>query len=283
MGKRILRDQDELFHAEVADRYKSTAGTQEKVDEAIVARDLAEVEKTGYVVIERLIPQAKLDEICADILPRFTHTSGRNTFEGFATQRLYSLLEKTMVCNELVDHPRVLALLDRILEPNYLLSAVQPINILPGEAAQPLHHDDGFYRVKRPRAPLGAATVFALDDFTAHNGATVVLPGSDTWDERRPTETDERRTLVMPAGSVVFFVGTLWHGGGANRTDRSRLALAVQYCAPWCRPQENFSLAISRERVKQCSAHVQRMLGYSIHQPFMGYVDGMHPLRLLAR
>jgi ectoine hydroxylase-related dioxygenase (phytanoyl-CoA dioxygenase family) len=283
MGKRILRDQDELFHANLAERYKSTAGTQEKVEEASLARDLADVEKAGYVVIERLIPQDKIDEIRTDILPRFTYTSGRNTFEGFATQRLYSLFEKTMVCNDLVDHPRILALLDRVLEPNYLLSAVQAINILPQEAAQPLHHDDAFYPVKRPRAPLGAATIFAIDDFTVDNGATVVLPGSHTWDERRPTDADERRTLVMPAGSVVFFLGTLWHSGGANRTNRSRLALTVQYCAPWCRPQENFSLAISRERVKQCSPHVQRMLGYSIHQPFMGYVDGMHPLRLLER
>jgi hypothetical protein len=38
---------------------------------------------------------------------------------------------------------------------------------------------------------------------------------------------------------------------------------------------------VSRERASRSSEHVQRMLGYSIHPPFMGFVDGMHPKRLL--
>ncbi len=281
MSGRVFEDYREYRNAELAHKYKSTAGTQEAVDPAIVDRDLAEVERIGFVIIERLVPSAVLEEIRADVMPRFQYRSGRNNFEGFATQRLYAVIEKTLVCNALVEHPRVLALLDRVLEPNYLLSQLQVINLLPGEAAQPLHHDDGFYRVSRPRPALGAATIFAIDDFTDDNGATVVLPGSHLWDGRGPTPADERTPVVMPAGSVVFFVGTLWHGAGANRTDRGRLCVTAQYCAPWCRQQENFSLSVSRERVRQCSEHIQRMLGYSIHPPFMGFVDGMHPKRLL--
>jgi ectoine hydroxylase-related dioxygenase (phytanoyl-CoA dioxygenase family) len=88
--------------------------------------------------------------------------------------------------------------------------------------------------------------------------------------------------VVMPAGSLLFFVGTLWHGGGANRTSAPRACVTAQYCAPWCRQQENFSLSVSRERVRHSSPHIQRLLGYSIHPPFMGFVDGMHPRRLLG-
>jgi ectoine hydroxylase-related dioxygenase (phytanoyl-CoA dioxygenase family) len=111
----------------------------------------------------------------------------------------------------------------------------------------------------------------------------VVLSKSHLWDDRQPTEADleSLEPVVMPAGSVVFFVGTLWHGGGANRSDAARLCVSAQYCAPWCRTQENYSLSLSRETVKQCSEHIQRMLGYSIHAPFMGFVDGKHPRRLL--
>ena len=52
---------------------------------------------------------------------------------------------------------------------------------------------------------------------------------------------------------------------------------------PWPRPrpQENFSLSVSRERVARSSDHMQRLLGYSIHPPFMGFVRGMHPKRIL--
>ena len=131
--------------------------------------------------------------------------------------------------------------------PNYLLSALQAINIQPGEAAQLAHHDDGFYPVPRPRDPLAAATIWAIDDFTADNGATVLYPGSHRWGKRRPGPDDEAVPVVMPAGSCVFFVGTLWHGGGANTSTADRLAVTAQYCQPWLRPMEAFTLSVSRD------------------------------------
>jgi ectoine hydroxylase-related dioxygenase (phytanoyl-CoA dioxygenase family) len=86
---------------------------------------------------------------------------------------------------------------------------------------------------------------------------------------------------VMPSGSAVFFVGTLIHCAGANHTDKPRLAATTQYCEPWARQQENYSLAISRERARMCSETVQRLLGYSMLFPFIGFVDGRDPIRLL--
>ena len=85
----------------------------------------------------------------------------------------------------------------------------------------------------------------------------------------------------MPAGSVLFFLGTAWHGAGANNTDKSRMAVTAQYCEPWARQQENFSLSISRERARLCSETIQAMLGYSMLFPFIGFVDGRDPKRLL--
>jgi len=191
------------------------------------------------------------------------------------------VLSRTRACDRVVDHPRVLAVLDRLLMPNYLLSALQAINIQPGEAAQLPHHDDGFYPVPRPREPLAAATIWAIDDFTADNGSTVLYPGSHRWGKRRPEPDDPSMPVVMPAGSCVFFVGTLWHGGGANTTTHDRLAVTAQYCQPWLRPMEAFTLSISREIARTVSDDIRRMLGYSIHPPFVGAVDGLHPLRLL--
>src|SRR5262249_18839064 len=122
MTKRVLADYREYRSAELADRYKSTAGSQEAVEADVTARELGVVERRGYVVIENLLAKDKVEEIRRDVVPRFEFDSGRNNFEGFATQRLYGVLAKTFVCNELVEHPRILAIVDRLLEPNYLLS-----------------------------------------------------------------------------------------------------------------------------------------------------------------
>ncbi|MEV6279764.1 phytanoyl-CoA dioxygenase family protein [Nocardia sp. NPDC051832] len=265
---------------DLAGKYRRTESSGGTVDPAVVAADLAAVRRDGYVILENLLTPEQLREIRREVQPILDRT-GRNNFEGHATQRIYSVLNKTRSCDRIVDHPRVLALLDQLFLPNYLLSMLQVINILPGESAQMLHTDDGFYPLPRPRPALGAATIWAIDDFTADNGATDIVAGSHEWGNHLPPADARRVPVVMPAGSCVFFVGTLWHGGGANRSADPRLALTAQYCEPWLRPQEAFTLSTPREVVRAVSEDIRRMLGYSIHPPFIGQVDGMHPKRLL--
>ena len=251
------------------------------VDAKLVESLLGEVHEHGYVIITELVSRETMAGIKAEVLQFLTH-DGRNEFEGFKTRRIYSVIEKTLACNPLVDHPLILALLDTILMNNYLLSQLQAIDVYPGEVRQPLHHDDGFYPIPRPRAPFSAATIWAIDDFTEENGATLVIPGSHSWGNRQPgPDPDDLRPAVMPAGSVVFFLGTLWHGAGANKSSEPRMAATAQYCEPWARQQENYSLAISRERARLCSSEIQTMLGYSMLFPFIGFVDGRDPKRLL--
>jgi hypothetical protein len=270
----------EDLRGDLANRHRWTPTGGSSVEPAVVEADLAALNRDGYVIWENLLSAEECRQIRQVVRPWLGHT-GRNSFEGRHTQRIYSVLSRTRVCDRLVDNPRVLAVLDRLLMPNYLLSALQAINIQPGETAQLPHHDDGFYPIPRPREPLAAATIWAIDDFTADNGATVVIPGSHRWGKRRPSDEDRALPVVMPAGSCVFFVGTLWHGGGANTTTGERLAVTAQYCEPWLRPMEAFTLSISREIARTVSEDIRRMLGYSIHPPFVGAVDGLHPLRLL--
>ncbi|WP_063057683.1 phytanoyl-CoA dioxygenase family protein [Nocardia sienata] len=278
----VITSLDDL-RGDLARRHPATTPTSAAVDPATVAADLSALEREGYVVWENLLTLDECEQL-RDALTPLLGPTGRNTFEGQRTRRAYNLLEKTRVCDALVEHPRVLALLDRLFLPNYLLSQLQAIDILPGEQAQMLHHDDGFYPIPRPRPPLSAATMWAIDAFTDTNGGTVVLPGSHRWgSERSPAETDARTAVRMPTGSCAFYLGTLWHGGGANRSTGARLGVTVQYCEPWLRPQEAYTLATGRDTVRTVSENIRRMLGYSIHPPFMGAVDGMHPKRLLDR
>jgi len=95
----------------------------------------------------------------------------------------------------------------------------------------------------------------------------------------RYKSTAGSQAQIDPA--LLFFLGTLWHGGGANKTASPRMCLTAQYCAPFCRTQENFSLSIPKARVSTFSENIQRLLGYSIHPPFMGMVEGKHPKRIL--
>ena len=223
---------------------RSDAASQ--VPEDVVRADLEAVEQHGYVIIQGLLSAQELDTIRAATAP-LLNTPGRNDFEGLKTQRVYAVLAKTRALDRLVDHPRILALLDQLFMPNYLLSPLQIINLMPGETSQALHFDDAFYPVPRPRPPLGAATVWAIDDFTAENAATSIVPGSHTWDDARGPKADETIPAVMPAGSVVFYPGTFWHGGGANGSDGPRQGVNITYAVGWVRQEENQFLACPPE------------------------------------
>lgn len=271
----------DYFSRDQAGTHRSTAGEHERVDPELTMADVEALLECGYCVIERVLERPSLDRIRDRVAPLLSHL-GRNDLEGLKTKRVYSVMAKTDSCNPLAEHPRIQCLLDELLLANYLLSMFQIIEIQPGEKAQILHHDDSFYPLARPRRAISVATIWAIDDFTADNGATVVIPGSHRWgDDRRPSASDPVEPVVMPAGSVVVMLGTLWHGGGANRTDRPRLAVTCQYCEPWARTQENMYLAVPREVARAASPSLQRMLGYSIHAPFMGNVNGMSPMRAL--
>ncbi|MEH6559963.1 MAG: phytanoyl-CoA dioxygenase family protein [Marinobacter sp.] len=270
------------LQGDLARKHKAYTPNEAEAARALVAQDFETLQKNGYVIIEGLLNDSELESIRAATSP-LLNKPGRNNFEGVKTQRVYNVLEQTRAIDSLAVHPRITGLLNRLFQPNYLLSQAQIINILPGEAAQPLHYDDGFYPIPRPRKPFGAATVWAIDEFTEDNGATVLIPESHQLGQEIVTDRSKVIPAVMPAGSVVFFLGTTWHGGGSNQSAASRLAVTCQYCEPWLRPQENFFLELSQETLAAIPEQLLSMVGYSIHPPFMGMVNGMHPKRTLSR
>lgn len=273
---------DQYLGTDLARTHVFTCNAQDAgLDPELLEAQHARLLRDGYVIIENLVEPDLLDSLRQAAAPHLQQL-GRNSFEGERTQRIYGVPEKLRAADPFIEHPLILAHLDRLFLPNYLLSQAQVINIMTDSPAQPLHIDDGFYPWPRPRPALSAATVFAVDDFTLDNGATVAIPGSHLWGEDRfPQPEDERVAAVMPAGSCILFLGNLWHGGGENRSGADRLAITAQYCEPWLRTQENYFLSVSRETAASVSENIRRLLGYSIHPPFMGMSEGMHPKRKL--
>jgi ectoine hydroxylase-related dioxygenase (phytanoyl-CoA dioxygenase family) len=247
--------------------------------DATVEHVVASLDRAGYCIVDGLLAPPDLaaarDSLTAVL--RDTPT-GRNDFEGFKTQRVYALFAKTRAFDGPAIHPLLLGVLDAVLG-YYQLSAPTGIQIGPGEKAQILHRDDSIYPLPRDFPNVVMNTMWALDDFTVANGATRLVPGSHRWTDRVPTAADETIVAEMLAGSVMFYVGKIWHGGGANTTSTPRLGVILEYVTAWLRAQENHLLAVPRETVATLPERLQELLGYNIYPPFVGYVDGRHPLR----
>src|SRR5438874_1912492 len=259
-----------------------------------------EFDRSGYLIFERVLAPDRVAEIRAALAPHLARDLlGRNDFEGTKTNRVYALLAKSPVFAQLVIHPLAMAFVEAELGESCLLSALLAINLHPGETVQPWHFDDSLAKIPRPRPALGISAFWAIDDTTEQNGATEIIPGSHLWDgqifdgaalpadfvskgtDRHPGDRPDAVKMVMPSGSLAITKGTLWHRGGANRSDRPRLIITPQYCAGWVRQLENMALAVPAEVAEKLPERARELIGYSIHPPFMGYVDGVHPKRLL--
>jgi len=252
----------------------TASATVEEVAEAL--------DRDGYTIVEQLLPREEAARMRAELKDVLDRTpQGRNDFEGFKTRRIYALFAKTRAFDGLATHPLVLGVLDRVLGASYQLSAPVGIEIGPGETAQTLHCDDGIYPLPRPHPEVVLNTMWALDDFTEENGATHVVPGSHKWLNETPDANTETVRAVMPSGSVMFFAGGVYHGGGANHTDKPRLGVILEYCAGWLRPQELHLLGVPKEIVRELPPRLQELLGYYVHGALLGYVDGRHPRKYL--
>lgn len=264
-----------------------------------------EYETNGYVIFPAIMSTEEVERQRAALRPFIeADIRGRNVFEGVASNRIYAMLGKDPAFSDLVTHPLQLAFAEKELGKSCLLSACLAINLHPGETVQPWHMDDDHCRQPSPRKALGVSTFWSIDPMTEDNGATEIIPGSHKWGKVElngansisdfttkgssnqnidPGAHEDAIKVVMPAGSLMIAKGNLWHRGGANRSDKSRLIVTPQYCPGWMRPLETMLLAVPAEKAAALPKRVREMLGYSIHEPFMGYVDGMHPGRKLPQ
>ena len=252
--------------------------TVPRVDaDAAVDEIVACIRTAGCVIIERLVPVARLDEIDAELDPHVRATDpGGDEFAGRNTRRTGALIARSPAFRELAAHPLVLAVLDRVLgdhATSYQLHLTQVIDIGPGEPAQMIHRDQwAFDFFPFPAGfEVECHTMWALTDFTDANGATRVIPGSNGWADRLRPEPDETVAAEMPRGSVLLYVGSLYHGGGANTSEASRRGINVGYTLSWLRQEENQYLACPPEIARTLPVELARLVGYQRGAYALGY------------
>ncbi len=263
--------------AQQSTRRLSTPEMRERMRDA-----LESLRRDGYVVLPGLISGDKIQAVREefDRLHRDTPL-GDSEFSGYATQRVYNLIARTRVLDELVLNEQVIALLEAHLDDQVQLSICSSVNLLAGESAQAFHRDDGYYPLPRPHPPLSINTMWAIDDFTADNGATLLLPGTHLIEDPHPPPGIAPVTAKMSAGSVLLWDGSLFHAGGTNHTNASRLGVTTIYCRAWLRQQENQFVGIPPSMVKTLPRDMQKLIGYWVVNNLLGYINNGSPLTFI--
>ena len=253
---------------------------------ATLAAHLERLDRDGYTIVEDVFDAALADALLADLVRlerELGEGAGRNLFEGLRTVRIYNLLARGERYAQIPVHEDVLPIVEGVLDRGCLVSSLSSIAISPGEGAQPIHADDMVISLPKPHVPIICNTMWAITDFTDDNGATRLIPGTHKAAAHPELGRAYDGTVAAEKrrGSVLVVHGSLWHGGGANRTDERRVGIAMNYCAGWIRQQENQQLGIPSEIARGFSPRLRKLVGYGIYRGLLGHIDKCSPSDLL--
>ena len=251
----------------------------------------AEIKSNGCVIIKDLIDKSAVEQIKSDLVPHLTPTPKKDKFAGRRTERAGLVIARSPKARELIMHPKVLEVTEKTLShsTNFQLHNAQVLAVGPGAELQPIHRDQwAFDFFPFPSGfDTTLATMWALTDFTAENGATRLVPGShkvneSSYEEALSTAKNltinfekETRPAEMEAGSVLFYTGSLFHGAGPNYTESIRVGLTIQYTLGWLRQEENQYLGNSSELLNELPEDLLRLMGYKGAASSLGFYDNL--------
>jgi ectoine hydroxylase-related dioxygenase (phytanoyl-CoA dioxygenase family) len=243
--------------------------------------------REGSGVVERRVPHAQLDRARAELRPYLDATPvGPDDFSGRNTRRTGGLIARSETCRDIVTNPLVLGTVKNVLKDatTFQLHLTQVIAVGPGSESQMIHRDQwAFDFFPFPQGyEAQCNTIWAMTDFTEENGATRLIPGSHRLEGRREFTQADTVPAEMPAGSVLFYTGSLYHGAGANRSTETRYGLNITYAVSWLRQEENQYLSVPADVARGLPDPLLRLMGYARGAYALGYVDDMRdPLDVL--
>ena len=250
------------------------------IDGLNISERVNEIKDRGYTVIENFVEPDVVEHVRhvfdTEVPITEMRAIGTNTGKTF---RAHNLLGKTRGVDFMFVDKRLRAIVEGVIGPRTQVNVTTLFNVLPGETRQFLHQDDGLWPIPRPHPPFLCNALLAIDDHDVENGATHLVPYSHKWHDRRVDQDIETTRVEMKSGTIVFWEGAMWHGGGANTSkSRERLGFFMSHGVWYLRPQEIQLLSVPREQVKTMPEQLQRQLGY--HRFGLG-VDGRDPIDVL--
>lgn len=235
----------------------------------------------GYVIFDRLLPEATVDRLRDELEPWFAATPRcQGDFYGWNTTRFGSVLLKSQTSHALALHELILAIMDQVLAPHcdwYQLNLTQAVRIHPGQRQQVPHRDEEMWPCQKNGVEYLVNVMWALSDFTAENGATLLWPRSHFDPLSRQVDPGEAVIAEMPRGSALVYLGSVTHCGGANRSNQPRTGLILSYCLGWLKQYENAFLSYPPHVAKHFPKALRDLIGYRIHRPNLGGYEGQDP------
>jgi len=237
----------------------------------------AALQENGYAIVDELVSNELMDRIQSEMGPHIEATPyGQDNFVGKITRRTGSMIARSEAARELVMNPLAIATAGKFLghASTFQLHLTQIISVYPGSPAQPLHQDQlawDFFPFPDDYH-IQCNLLWAMSDYTEEMGATRIVPNSQYGGRDKEYTQSDSLPAVMKRGSALFYSGKVFHGAGANVSDKVRKAINITYAVGWVRQEENQYLSTPIEIARTLPDDILKVMGYQMGCFAMGYV-----------
>jgi hypothetical protein len=223
---------------------------------------VSDLHERGFVVLPGPVESADMERVAIVYDAMLASASAHDVHAGRTTTRVDDFVNRGDAFDALYVFPPLLEACCRTIGGDFKLSSLHARTLHPHTPAQELHVD-----VDRASAdwPL-VGFILMIDEFRPDNGATRFVPGSHRWSNTpeavvtdRRAEYDGQLLATGPAGSLVVFNGSTWHGHTANTSDRPRRSLQGAFIPRTGRAATDFSGRMrsgTRERLGAVARYV---------------------------
>lgn len=252
---------------------------------ALADRHAALLYREGCCTIQGALDGDVIRALEADLEPAFAATPlCQGAFYGARTRRFGGLLARSPHAAQLVMHPLILEVVERMLLPwceRIALNLTQAIEIHPGALPQLPHRDQDMWQGPKGSVEYLVNVMWPLMAFTDDNGGTRLWQGSHLDQDAALLPEEEAIVPSVSPGDALIFLGSTLHGGGGNRSNAPRRGIIISYCLGWLKPFELQWLVYPPAVARRFSPELASLVGYVQHRPNLGNVEGQCPSILL--
>jgi ectoine hydroxylase-related dioxygenase (phytanoyl-CoA dioxygenase family) len=226
------------------------------------------LEGKGYIVIPEVLSLAQAEEARTLVIQiaEQEKPQGKVFIDG-QRERVYGLVYKGEIFELMVQHPRVIQIIEAILGEDMTLGGFSAHILNPGATSMGVHVDYPYWTMKPPFPAypvMEIQVIWMVEDFTVENGAPVFAPNSQKLcnppDLVQFSKTSQQ--VTGKAGSVVISHGLCWHDTSVNSTEKPRVSILGNYAPKFVRPLEDPLRDVQQEVLDRASPKLRQLLGF---------------------
>ena len=225
------------------------------------------IDGPGFVLIPNLMPASEAAEARSRVLelaasPSVSELGKHRTGQ----QHVRGLLAHGEIFERIVQHRALIEIAEAMLGDDMTLGAYSARILHRGATEMGVHIDYPYWAMRGPftlRPPLMVQVIWMLQDFTEHNGATLVAPRSQLRCARPNREQFAREAIKITgaAGDAIISHGLLWHDTSPNRTAEPRVAVLINYGLKVIRPLDPEIAKVPHAVMERATPKLRQLLG----------------------